>query len=135
MEARDRSVDTWFNRVRSGQLRLPRFQRFEAWDYENVSAIIDSILRGLPIGSTLVLEIGEKEPFVTRALAAAPKPVERCTEHLLDGQQRLTALWRSLHDLYEDMTFFVQIKEPEPDEDGSTPSRKQAVACSSMNAR
>lgn len=123
MEARDRSVETWFNRVRSGQLRLPRFQRFEAWDYENVSAIIDSILRGLPIGSTLVLEIGEREPFVTRALAGAPRPVDRCTEHLLDGQQRLTALWRSLHDLYEDMTFFVQIKEPEPDEDGSMPSR------------
>ena len=61
MEARDRSVEAWFNRIRSGQLRLPRFQRFEAWDYDNVSALIDSILRDLPIGSTLVLEIGANE--------------------------------------------------------------------------
>lgn len=123
MEARDRNIETWFNRIRSGQLRLPRFQRFEAWDYENVGSLIDSILRDLPIGSTLVLEIGEREPFVTRPLAGAPAPAERCTEHLLDGQQRLTALWRSLHDSYPDVTFFVQLKEPQPDEEGILPSR------------
>lgn len=123
MEARDRSVEAWFNRVRSGQLRLPRFQRHEAWDYENIAALIDSILRDLPIGSALVLEIGEKEPFVTRPLAGAPAPVERCTEHLLDGQQRLTALWKALHDFYEDVTYFVQLETPAPDDEGTTPSR------------
>ena len=104
-------------------MRLPRFQRHEAWDDDNVAGLLDAVLRGLPIGSTLILEIGEKEPFVTRPLAGAPAPTERCMEHLLDGQQRLTALWKSLHDLYENLTFFVQIKEPEPDEDGVLPSR------------
>jgi len=123
MEARDRSVETWFNRIHNGQLRLPRFQRFEAWDYDNVGGLLDSILKDLPIGSTLVLEIGENEPFVTRPLAGAPQPVERCSEHLLDGQQRLTALWKSLHDLYEDVTFFVQLREPVSDEDGTIASR------------
>lgn len=123
MEARDRSIDTWFNRIRSGQLRLPRFQRHEAWDFENVAGLLDSILRDLPIGSTLILEIGQTEPFVTRALAGAPLPVERCTEHLLDGQQRLTAVWKSLHDLYDDVTLFVQLIAPGPDAEGSTPSR------------
>lgn len=123
MEARDRNIETWFNRIRSGQLRLPRFQRFEAWDYENIASLIDSILRDLPIGSTLVLEIGANEPFVTRPLAGAPEPVERCTEHLLDGQQRLTALWRSLHDSYPDVTFLTQLKEPQADEEGVIPSR------------
>jgi hypothetical protein len=123
MEARDRSVEAWFNRVRSGQLRLPRFQRFEAWDYDNVSALIDSILRDLPIGAALVLEIGEKERFVTRLLAGAPPPIERCTEHLLDGQQRLTALWKAFHELYDDVTFFVQLEPPKPDEEGTIPSR------------
>jgi hypothetical protein len=123
VEARDRNIETWFNRIRTGQVRLPRFQRHEAWDDDNVAGLLDAVLRGLPIGSTLILEIGEKEPFVTRPLAGAPAPTERCTEHLLDGQQRLTALWKSLHDLYENLTFFVQIKEPEPDEDGVLPSR------------
>lgn len=127
MEARDRTVETWFNRIRTGQLRLPRFQRHEAWDYDTVSAMLDSMLRGLPVGSTLVLEIGEREPFVTRVLVGAPKPTERCTEHLLDGQQRLTALWRSMHDLYEDMSFFVSLEPAIADEDGVVPSRITAV--------
>jgi hypothetical protein len=30
-------------------------------------------------------------------------------EHLLDGQQRLTALWRVLHNNYEDETYFVYV--------------------------
>ncbi|MFH5227863.1 GmrSD restriction endonuclease domain-containing protein, partial [Antrihabitans spumae] len=29
-------------------------------------------------------------------------------EHLLDGQQRLTALWRALHDTYKDRTYFLK---------------------------
>jgi hypothetical protein len=32
------------------------------------------------------------------------------TEHLLDGQQRLTALWRSFSDNYEDRTYFVKFE-------------------------
>jgi hypothetical protein len=40
-------------------------------------------------------------------MVGAPDPVERCTEHLLDGQQRLTALWRSLNDDYEDRTWLI----------------------------
>jgi len=32
MEARNRPLPEWFNRLKTGQLRLPRFQRFEAWD-------------------------------------------------------------------------------------------------------
>ncbi|WP_395714649.1 DUF262 domain-containing protein [Reyranella sp.] len=127
VEARDRNIESWFQRIQTGQVRLPRFQRREAWDEENVAGLLDAVLRGLPIGSTLVLEIGDKEPFITRPLAGAPLPVERCREHLLDGQQRLTALWKSLHDIYEDLTFFVHINEPEPDEDGALPSRVMRV--------
>ncbi|POO76346.1 hypothetical protein C1T30_43715, partial [Bacillus sp. MBGLi97] len=38
---------------------------------------------------------------------------ERITEHLLDGQQRLTALWRGLHNNYEDRTYFLYLSEDE----------------------
>lgn len=123
MEARDRSLETWFNRVRTGQLRLPRFQRFEAWHYDNVAALIDAVLNELPIGSTLVLEVGEREPFIARPIAGAPEPMERCIEHLLDGQQRLTALWKSLQDLYDDQTFLVYFAQPRVSDDGLVPSR------------
>ena len=41
-------------------------------------------------------------------MVGAPTPTERVTEHLLDGQQRLTALWRSLHDDYSNRTYLVR---------------------------
>ena len=37
----------------------------------------------------------------------APTSGDKVTEQLLDGQQRLTALWRSLHDHYSDRTYLV----------------------------
>jgi hypothetical protein len=33
------------------------------------------------------------------------------TQHLLDGQQRLTAFWRSIHNNYEWETFFVYLPQ------------------------
>jgi hypothetical protein len=113
MEARNRRLPEWFNRLRTGQVRLPRFQRFEAWGYDKVGGLIETVLRGLPSGATLILEVGDKEPFASRPVAGAPSPTERATEHLLDGQQRLTALWRSFHDKYEDRTYFVTFEEDE----------------------
>lgn len=113
MDARNRSLHDWFGRVRSGQLRLPRFQRFEAWSHNEVAALVETVLRGLPSGATLILEIGDREPFVSRVLETAPVTQERVSEHLLDGQQRLTALWRSLHDNYPDRTYLVRFEEDE----------------------
>ncbi|MFJ5978461.1 GmrSD restriction endonuclease domain-containing protein [Pseudarthrobacter oxydans] len=113
MDARNRSLNDWFSRVRSGQLRLPRFQRFEAWSHNEVAALVETVIRGLPSGATLILEIGDTEPFVSRALETAPVTRERVSEHLLDGQQRLTALWRALHDNYPDRTYLVRFEEDE----------------------
>ncbi|WP_426976356.1 GmrSD restriction endonuclease domain-containing protein [Pseudarthrobacter sp. O4] len=113
MDARNRSLADWFTRVRTGQLRLPRFQRHEAWSHNEVAGLMETVLRGLPAGATLILEVGDNEPFISRALETAPSPSERVHEHLLDGQQRLTALWRSLHDNYPDRTYFLRHEEDE----------------------
>lgn len=115
MDARNRSLPDWFTRIRTGQIRLPRFQRFEAWGHNEVADLVETMLHGLPSGATLVLEIGNKEPFISRALETAPETSERVTENLLDGQQRLTALWRSLHDNYPDRTYLLHFEQ---DEDG-----------------
>lgn len=47
----------------------------------------------------------------------APEPAERVSEHLLDGQQRLTALWRALHDDYSSRTYLIG-REPDEEHDG-----------------
>ena len=113
IEARNRTLPNWFTRVRERQIALPRFQRFEAWDYSRVTQLFNMILRELPIGAALVLDIGDKEPFISRTLVGAPKTGDRITEHLLDGQQRLTALWRGLNNNYDDRTFFLFLEEDE----------------------
>jgi hypothetical protein len=113
MKAENRLVPEWFELIREGQVRLPRFQRYEVWGHGEITSLMESVFRGLPSGATLVLQVGKKEPFVSRQITGAPDPTKRCLEHLLDGQQRLTALWKSLHDLYEDRTYFVYFKADE----------------------
>ncbi len=115
MEARNRRLPDWLIRVKSGQLALPRFQRFESWGHGDIETLLDTVLRKRPIGAALVLAIGDKEPFVSRAMAGVPQPTERTTEHLLDGQQRLTALWKALNDGYTDRTYFA-VLQPDVDD-------------------
>lgn len=111
MEARDRRLPHWFDRIQHHQIELPRFQRHEAWSSREVSDLIETVLRGLPAGAALILEVGDELPFISRNLVTAPESGERTTELLLDGQQRLTALWRALHDNYEDRTYFISTDE------------------------
>jgi hypothetical protein len=107
MHAHDRFLPEWFNRIRSRQITLPRFQRFIAWGHNEVSALLTTVLRGLPSGATLILEVGDEEKFKSRTMIDAPENGEKVTEQLLDGQQRLTALWRSLHNKYNDRTYLI----------------------------
>lgn len=111
MHAHDRFLPEWFNRIRSRQITLPRFQRFVAWGHSEVSGLLTTVLRGLPSGATLILEVGDEEKFKSRIMVDAPASGEKVTEQLLDGQQRLSALWRSLHDKYFDRTYLIGFEE------------------------
>lgn len=117
--ARDRKLSDWYQRIESGQLRLPRFQRFEAWDRGRVCGFLNTVIQNLPVGVTLVLEVGDKEKFKSRAIETANVGNGRVTEHLLDGQQRLTAFWRSMWNNYSGETYFVYLPKFKPkDDDG-----------------
>ena len=118
INALNRTLPDWFTRIRTRQIVLPRFQRFEAWGHGNVTQMFNTILRKLPLGAVLILEIGNEEPFHSRPIIGAPDHGERITEHLLDGQQRLTALWRGLHNDYADRTYFLYLT---PDEETGAP--------------
>lgn len=111
LEARNRDLPEWFARIRTHQIVLPRFQRYEAWSHANVAQLFNTVLQDLPIGAVLILNIGDAEPFVSRAVAGAPETGGRVTENLLDGQQRLTALWRGLNNNYPDRTYFIRLKQ------------------------
>lgn len=123
-EALNRTVNDWLGLISSGRLRLPSFQRGTAWDRRRVQSMIETIVRDLPLGITLVLHVGDEEKFHSRPLETAPETVVTVTEHLLDGQQRLTALWRALKDNNERESYFVHIPNlddnPDNDDDRMT---------------
>lgn len=121
MHAHDRFLPEWFNRIRSRQITLPRFQRSVAWGHGEVSGLLTTVLRGLPSGATLILEVGDEEKFKSRTMVDAPESGEKVTEQLLDGQQRLTALWRSLHDKYLDRTYLIGFEEDPSNGDTKLP--------------
>lgn len=126
MEPRIKTIEQWFSMIEQGQVVLPRFQRHEAWKHTQIVGLFENILRKpvLPVGTLLVLEVGNEQPFRYRPIVGAPEPKGRPTMHLLDGQQRMTALWRSLTGNYPDLDLFVSLGVPEKSEetDGDAPS-------------
>ncbi|MFK4149468.1 DUF262 domain-containing protein [Streptomyces sp. NPDC004065] len=110
MEARNRSLKDWLGAVRTGQVQLPRFQRFEAWSYSQVQSLLESVLNDLPIGAMFVLQVEGNPPFHPRPINTGPAG-GKVSELLLDGQQRITALWKSLQSNYPEREYFVSSQE------------------------
>lgn len=112
VQARDRKIEIWYNKIRFGEIKLPRFQRHESWDKGRISSLLTTVMHDLPLGITLILEV-DNEQFISRYLITAEQkePYPKVTEHLLDGQQRLTAIWRALHNNYDLEKYFLYVKE------------------------
>lgn len=94
-ENQNKQYEALFLEIDSGQIKLPMFQREFVWDKEQSAKLIDSILKGFPIGTFIfwktrdVLrsykEIGNhKLPETPEGDAAL---------YILDGQQRITSLY------------------------------------------
>ena len=130
METASRTIETWFSSIETGEVMLPRFQRHESWRQSQIVNLFENILRkpALPIGVLLILQVGSKEQFYSRPIVSAPKSKDRVTMHLLDGQQRMTALWRTLTGSYSDFAAFVSLEpreEPDDDEPESVDARSR----------
>lgn len=119
--------------IRQGQIVLPRFQRHEAWRPAQVTGLLENVLREppLPVGALLTLEVGNEELFHSRPIVGAPAPQSKPSLHLLDGQQRMTALWRSLTGHYEGLDIFVSIdpaRQAEDEAEADVPADVDAPA-------
>ena len=85
--------------IGSGKIQLPDFQRGWVWDNDRIRSIIASVSRDFPIGSVLTLKAGDTDMhFETRLIEGVnTADVHREPDTLiLDGQQRLTALFQAL---------------------------------------
>ena len=79
--------------VAAGKIRVPRFQRAFVWKQPDLSALLDSVLRGFPIGSILVWDTEEAIQSSPRIgpVEISPRP-DGSVGYLLDGQQRVSTL-------------------------------------------
>lgn len=80
-----------------GKLQLPDFQRSYVWDEDAVVSLIASVLKGFPVGALLTLETGGDISFKARSLEGIELSGKvNPDKFLLDGQQRVTSLYKVL---------------------------------------
>ena len=84
--------------VENNKIQLPDFQRGWVWDEERIQKLLVSIVQYFPIGAVMMLNAkGNHADFCSVILKNVPTiPNEKPNRLLLDGQQRLTALYQTL---------------------------------------
>ena len=80
-----------------GKAQLPDFQRGWVWPDKNIAGLIASISLGYPVGTVMMLQTGGQVKFQERPIEGLKFDSKNKPERLiLDGQQRITSLYRSL---------------------------------------
>ena len=79
-----------------GIIKIPKFQREFVWDINKTAELLDSILKGYPIGTFILWKTRERINNVKNIgnmddLPEMPDGTE--VEYVLDGQQRITSLF------------------------------------------
>lgn len=95
--------------IGSGEVVLPNFQRDFDWTVSEVRSLLGTVLRGWPLGSLLLIEGAKDRDFYD------PRPFElgglvatNIDYIVLDGQQRLTALYQAIKNK-GDLVYAVRI--------------------------
>src|SRR6218665_244440 len=84
--------------VKSGDIKLPKFQRSFVWRRNDMLKLLDSIYKGYPIGSLLLWNSSQrlKSERNIAGLKVDEDSTIYPTSYLLDGQQRLTTICGAL---------------------------------------
>lgn len=98
--------------IRNGKVGLPDLQRPFVWKNSRVRDLLDSMLKGYPIGYVMIWQTPEGyETF--NPIGTDDKPYMRPDYLVIDGQQRLTALLSSIYEIpvkdknYKERTIFI----------------------------
>ena len=81
--------------IQKGQIKIPKFQRNFVWSLDKTAKLLDSILKGYPIGTFILWETNERLNDIKNIgnleLPVVPDDVK--VQYVLDGQQRITSLY------------------------------------------
>jgi hypothetical protein len=84
--------------IERGQVKIPQFQREFVWTIQKSAALLDSVLKGYPVGTFIFWSTKDRLRSV-RELGNALLPPPSAGEtvaFVLDGQQRLTSLYAAI---------------------------------------
>lgn len=104
------------------QLRIPIFQRENVWSDSQYTALWDSLLRRLPIGSIIVTDFSvPARKLAISKIDVPPKELERLDTssmqqfYIIDGQQRSAAIAAGLTPFHEKMNcrLWIDLAPPE----------------------
>lgn len=98
LENGDKKYSSLLEEVETGQIKIPQFQRQFVWDISSSAKLIDSILKGYPIGTFIFWRTNERLRAIRNIgniKLIEPKDVEY-VNYVLDGQQRITSVFAAL---------------------------------------
>jgi len=89
------------NSIESGHTKIPQFQREFVWSKQKSAKLLDSILKGYPIGTFIIWRTKDVLRVVRNlgGIELPQTPAGDSVEYILDGQQRLTSLFASVKGL------------------------------------
>ncbi len=81
--------------IQKGQIKVPKFQRNFVWSLDKTAKLLDSILKGYPIGTFILWETNERLNDIKNIgnLEIPPVSDDEKVQYVLDGQQRITSLF------------------------------------------
>lgn len=94
-DAHTKKYEALFVEIDTGQIKLPMFQREFVWEKEQTAKLIDSILKGFPIGTFIFWKTREElRSYKEVGNHKLPEtPDGDYVQYILDGQQRITSLY------------------------------------------
>ncbi|NDY73021.1 hypothetical protein DO021_16520 [Desulfobacter hydrogenophilus] len=81
--------------IQKGIIKIPKFQRDFVWSIDKTAKLLDSILKGYPIGTFILWQTDERINDIKNVgnLNIPPTPDGNKVQYVLDGQQRITSLF------------------------------------------
>ncbi|WP_448604782.1 GmrSD restriction endonuclease domain-containing protein [Thermoleptolyngbya sp.] len=97
-EPQTKTFPNLLSAIEQGQIKIPQFQRDFVWTMQKSAGLIDSIIKGYPIGTFIFWRTRERLRSVKDiGKQVLPEPEQgEFVDYVLDGQQRLTSLFASL---------------------------------------
>jgi hypothetical protein len=84
--------------VKAGKIKIPQFQRQFVWDMKASAKLLDSMIKGYPIGTFILWRTGEELRAVRNVgnLSLPEQQVGELVSYVLDGQQRITSFYAAV---------------------------------------